>query len=121
MGNARASVPFLDGRRSGQNTPSLPAQRPAPAAALSGCCKTRPHGWSSIPAPPTKAMAEAAGPAVRELTPGQQAFVTFPNNVAVEIQEDTAISGESEFSHFHLSVPDPNGTYIELTKGLNAE
>jgi catechol 2,3-dioxygenase-like lactoylglutathione lyase family enzyme len=56
----------------------------------------------------TKAKAEAAGLAVRELTPGQQAFVTFPNNVTVEIQEDTAISGEAEFSHFHLSVPDPN-------------
>jgi catechol 2,3-dioxygenase-like lactoylglutathione lyase family enzyme len=26
----------------------------------------------------------------------------------VEIQEDTAINGEAEFSHFHLSVPDPN-------------
>jgi catechol 2,3-dioxygenase-like lactoylglutathione lyase family enzyme len=56
----------------------------------------------------TKAKAEAAGLAVRELTPGQQAFVTFPNNVTVEIQEDTAINGEAEFSHFHLSVPDPN-------------
>ena len=67
--------------------------------------------------PPPKAKAEAAGLAVRELTPGQQAFVTFPNNVTVEIQEDMAIGGESEFSHFHLSVPDPNGTYIELTKG----
>ena len=56
----------------------------------------------------TKAKAEAAGLAVRELTPGQQAFVTFPNNVTVEIQEDTAINSEAEFSHFHLSVPDPN-------------
>jgi catechol 2,3-dioxygenase-like lactoylglutathione lyase family enzyme len=56
----------------------------------------------------TKAKAEAAGLAVRELTPGQQAFVTFPNNVTVEIQEDTTIGGESEFSHFHLSVPDQN-------------
>src|SRR5262249_37070942 len=56
----------------------------------------------------TKAKAEAAGLAVRELTPNQQAFVTFPNNVTVEIQEDTSISGESEFSHFHLSVPDQN-------------
>jgi catechol 2,3-dioxygenase-like lactoylglutathione lyase family enzyme len=45
---------------------------------------------------------------VRELTPGQQAFVTFPNNVTVEIQEDTAINGEAEFSHLHVSVPDPN-------------
>jgi catechol 2,3-dioxygenase-like lactoylglutathione lyase family enzyme len=68
----------------------------------------------------TKAKAEAAGLAVRELTPGQQAFVTFPNNVTVEIQEDTAINGESEFSHFHLSVPDPNAArewYIKTFGG----
>lgn len=56
----------------------------------------------------TKAKAEAAGLAVRELTPGQQAFVTFPNNVTVEIQEDAALGSESEFSHFHLSVTDQN-------------
>jgi catechol 2,3-dioxygenase-like lactoylglutathione lyase family enzyme len=68
----------------------------------------------------TRAKAEAAGLAVRELTPGQQAFVTFPNNVTVEIQEDTAISGESEFSHFHLSVPDQNAArdwYIKTFGG----
>jgi len=68
----------------------------------------------------TKAKAEAAGLAVRELTPGQQAFVTFPNNVTVEIQEDTSIAAESEFSHFHLSVPDQNAArewYIKTFGG----
>ena len=68
----------------------------------------------------TKAKAEAAGLAVRELTPGQQAFVTFPSNVTVEIQEDTAIATESEFSHFHLSVPDQNAArewYIKTFGG----
>ena len=68
----------------------------------------------------TKAKAEAAGLAVRELTPGQQAFVTFPNNVTVEIQEDTALAAESEFSHFHLSVADQNATrewYIKTFGG----
>jgi catechol 2,3-dioxygenase-like lactoylglutathione lyase family enzyme len=68
----------------------------------------------------TRAKAEAAGLAVRELTPGQQAFVTFPNNVTVEIQEDTSIAGESEFSHFHLSVPDQNAArewYIKTFGG----
>lgn len=72
----------------------------------------------------TKAKAEAAGLAVRELTPGQQAFVTFPNDVTVEIQEDTAIAGETEFSHFHLSVPDPNaarGWYIKTFGGEEGE
>jgi catechol 2,3-dioxygenase-like lactoylglutathione lyase family enzyme len=68
----------------------------------------------------TKAKAEAAGLAVRELTPGQQAFVTFPGNVTVEIQEDPAIEGESEFSHFHLSALDPNAArewYIKTFGG----
>ena len=68
----------------------------------------------------TKAKAEKAGLAVRELTAGQQAFVTFPGNVTVEIQEDTAIAGESEFSHFHLSVPDQNAArewYIKTFGG----
>ena len=68
----------------------------------------------------TKAKAEAAGLAVRELTAGQQAFVTFPNNVTVEIQEDTSLSAESEFSHFHLSVPDQNAArewYIQTFGG----
>ncbi len=68
----------------------------------------------------TRAKAEAAGLAVRELTPGQQAFVTFPNNVTVEIQEDPAIAGDAEFSHFHLSVPDPNAArewYIKTFGG----
>lgn len=68
----------------------------------------------------TKAKAEAAGLAVRELTPNQQAFVTFPGNVTVEIQEDPSIAGESEFSHFHLSVPDQNAArewYIKTFGG----
>ena len=68
----------------------------------------------------TRAKAEAAGLAVRELTPGQQAFVTFPNNVTVEIQEDASIPTETEFSHFHLSVPDQNAArewYIKTFGG----
>jgi catechol 2,3-dioxygenase-like lactoylglutathione lyase family enzyme len=56
----------------------------------------------------TKAKAEAAGLAIRELTPNVQAFVTFPNNVTVEIQEDTSLTPDSEFTHYHLSVTDPN-------------
>lgn len=72
----------------------------------------------------TRAKAEAAGLAVRELTPGVQAFVTFPNNVTVEIQEDTSIATESEFSHFHLSVPDQNAArewYIKTFGGEEGE
>jgi catechol 2,3-dioxygenase-like lactoylglutathione lyase family enzyme len=68
----------------------------------------------------TKAKAEAAGLAVRELTPNQQAFVTFPGKVTVEIQEDPTIASDTEFSHFHLSVPDPNAArewYIKTFGG----
>ena len=72
----------------------------------------------------TRGKAEKAGLAVRELTKDVQAFVTFPGNVTVEIQEDTAISGESEFSHFHLSVPDANASrewYIKTCGGETGE
>src|SRR5579864_6225938 len=72
----------------------------------------------------TRAKAEAAGLAVRELTPGQQAFVTFPGNVTVEIQEDPAIGTDAEFSHFHLSMPDPNAArawYIKTFGGEEGE
>ena len=72
----------------------------------------------------TKAKAEAARLAVRELTPNIQAFVTFPNNITVEIQEDTTITTESEFGHFHLSVPDQNTArewYIKTFGGEEGE
>jgi len=72
----------------------------------------------------TKAKAEAAGLAVRELTPNIQAFVTFPGKVTVEIQEDTSIASESEFSHFHLSAADTNAArewYIKTFGGEEGE
>jgi catechol 2,3-dioxygenase-like lactoylglutathione lyase family enzyme len=53
-----------------------------------------------------KAKAAAAGLPVRELTPNQQAFVTFPDAVTVEIQEDKSISAPAAFHHIHMSVPD---------------
>lgn len=55
-----------------------------------------------------KAKAEAAGLHVQELTPNVQAFVTLPNDVIIEVQEDTSLPTDTAFSHFHLSVPDPN-------------
>jgi catechol 2,3-dioxygenase-like lactoylglutathione lyase family enzyme len=69
----------------------------------------------------TKAKAEAAGLAIRELTPNVQAFVTFPNNVTVEIQEDTALTTDSEFSHYHLSVPDQNASREWYLKEFGGE
>ena len=71
----------------------------------------------------TKAKAEAAGLAVRELTPNQQAFLTFPGNVTVEIQEDPSVEA-TEFSHFHLQVPDPNASrewYLKTFGGEEGE
>ncbi len=72
----------------------------------------------------TKAKAQAAGLAVRDLTPNVQAFVTFPGNVTVEIQEDTSIASDTEFSHFHLSASDPNASrawYIATFGGEEGE
>jgi catechol 2,3-dioxygenase-like lactoylglutathione lyase family enzyme len=53
----------------------------------------------------TKAKAEAAGLAIRELTPNVQAFITFPGGVLIEVQEfpNTTVP---TFSHYHLSAPD---------------
>ena len=53
-----------------------------------------------------KAKAEAAGLPIRELTPNVQAFITFPGDVLIEVQEfpDTQVT---TFSHYHLSAPDP--------------
>ena len=49
-----------------------------------------------------KAKAVAAGLNVQEVTPNVQAFVTLPNDVIIEVQEDTALPTETAFSHFHL-------------------
>jgi catechol 2,3-dioxygenase-like lactoylglutathione lyase family enzyme len=54
-----------------------------------------------------KAKAEAAGLAIRELTPNVQAFITFPGGVLVEVQEDANTQVTAAFSHYHLSAPDP--------------
>jgi catechol 2,3-dioxygenase-like lactoylglutathione lyase family enzyme len=54
-----------------------------------------------------KAKATAAGLAIRELTPNVQAFITFPGNVLIEVQEDPNTTVTAAFSHYHLSAPDP--------------
>ncbi len=53
----------------------------------------------------TKAKAEAAGFAIRELTPNVQAFITFPGGVLVEVQEFPNTNVPT-FSHYHMSAPD---------------
>jgi|HubBroStandDraft_6_1064221.scaffolds.fasta_scaffold499920_1 catechol 2,3-dioxygenase-like lactoylglutathione lyase family enzyme len=71
-----------------------------------------------------KAKAVAAGLNVQEVTPNVQAFVTFPNDVIVEVQEDTSLPTETAFSHFHLSVPDQNAArewYMKTFGGVEAQ
>ena len=69
----------------------------------------------------TKAKAIAAGLPVQEVTPNIQAFVTFPGDVIIEIQEDTSLTTPSTFSHFHLSVPDTNAAREWYIKTFGAE
>ncbi|MEP6962367.1 MAG: hypothetical protein ABI995_09815, partial [Acidobacteriota bacterium] len=77
----------------------------------------------------TAAKAKAANLPVQELTPNVQGFITFPGDIIVEIQEDTALTTASAFSHYHLTAPDQNvarewyiktfgGTESERRKGL---
>lgn len=54
----------------------------------------------------TRAKAEAAGVGIQELTPGRQAFLTFPDNVTVEIEENPDLATESAFHHFHMQAAD---------------
>jgi len=71
-----------------------------------------------------KAKAEAAGLHVQELTPNVQAFVTFPNDVIIEVQEDTSLPTDTAFSHFHLMVPDQNAArewYMKTFGGVEAQ
>jgi lactoylglutathione lyase len=71
-----------------------------------------------------KAKAEAAGLKVQELTPNVQAFVTFPNDVIIEVQEDTALPTDVAFSHFHLMATDQNATrewYMKTFGGVEAQ
>ncbi|MCU1337375.1 MAG: Glyoxalase/bleomycin resistance protein/dioxygenase [Bryobacterales bacterium] len=71
-----------------------------------------------------KAKAVAAGLNVQEVTPNVQAFVTFPNDVIVEVQEDTSLTTDSAFSHYHLAVPDQNAArewYMKTFGGVEAQ
>ena len=71
-----------------------------------------------------KAKAMAAGMNVQEVTPNVQAFVTFPNDVIIEVQEDTSLTTDTAFSHYHLSVPDQNAArewYMKTFGGMEAQ
>jgi len=71
-----------------------------------------------------KAKAEAAGLKVQEVTPNVQAFVTLPNDVILEVQEDTSLTTDTAFSHYHLMVPDQNAArewYMKTFGGVEAQ
>src|SRR5580765_1990234 len=71
-----------------------------------------------------KAKAVAAGLNVQEVTPNVQAFVTLPNDVIIEVQEDTALPTEVAFSHYHLMAPDQDAArawYMKTFGGVEAQ
>ena len=74
----------------------------------------------------TKAKATAAGLAIRELVPNVQAFITFPGDVLVEVQEKDTVKSATvaEFSHYHLSAPDTEAArqwYLKTFGAAEAE
>jgi catechol 2,3-dioxygenase-like lactoylglutathione lyase family enzyme len=67
------------------------------------------------------AKARQANLPVRELTPNQQAFITFPDDVTVEIAQDETLSTPVAFHHVHMSVTDPEAARAWYAKELGAE
>jgi catechol 2,3-dioxygenase-like lactoylglutathione lyase family enzyme len=72
-----------------------------------------------------KAKAAAAGLGFRELTPNIQAFVTFPGDIVVEVQEDASVGNNPVvFNHFHLNAGDNEATrqwYLKEFGGVDTE
>ena len=57
-----------------------------------------------------KARLEAAGIKMQELTPNQQMFATFPEDIRVEVMEVKDQAMPVAFHHIHTSVTDPEAT-----------
>jgi catechol 2,3-dioxygenase-like lactoylglutathione lyase family enzyme len=70
--------------------------------------------------PGVKAKAAAASLMWRELTPNVQAFVTFPDEVTVEVMEDKTLTTPVAFHHVHESVPDQEAARAWYMKELGA-
>lgn len=68
-----------------------------------------------------KAKAMAEGLKWQELTPNQQAFVTFPDDIRVEIMEDKTLSVPVAFHHIHESVVDQAAARAWYMKEFGAE
>jgi catechol 2,3-dioxygenase-like lactoylglutathione lyase family enzyme len=72
-----------------------------------------------------KAKATAAGLGFRELTPNIQAFVTFPGDIVVEVQEDASVGNSPVvFNHFHMNAVNTEETrqwYLKEFGGVDTE
>jgi catechol 2,3-dioxygenase-like lactoylglutathione lyase family enzyme len=68
----------------------------------------------------TKAKADAAGIAWRELTKDVQAFATFPEGVTVEVMEVKDQATPVALHHVHESVPDPAAARAWYVKEFGA-
>ena len=67
-----------------------------------------------------KAKAAADNLMWRELTPNVQAFITFPEDVTVEVMEDKNLATPVAFHHIHESVPDGDATQAWYMKEFGA-
>lgn len=70
--------------------------------------------------PAIKAKVAAANLPIQELTPNQQAFVTFPEDVRVELMEVKDQAAPVMFHHIHMSVLDPEETRSWYVKTFGA-
>ena len=68
----------------------------------------------------TKAKLETAGVKMQELTPNQQMFATFPEDVRVEIMEVKDQAAPVAFHHIHMSVVDGEATRAWYVKTFGA-
>jgi catechol 2,3-dioxygenase-like lactoylglutathione lyase family enzyme len=70
--------------------------------------------------PSIKAKVAAAGIGMQELTPNQQMFASFPEDIRVEIMELKDQAAPVAFHHFHLSVVDGEATRAWYVKEFGA-
>ena len=70
--------------------------------------------------PAIKAKLAAASVQMQELTPNQQMFAMFPEDIRIEIMEVKDQAQPVMFHHMHLSVPDPETTREWYVKTFGA-
>jgi catechol 2,3-dioxygenase-like lactoylglutathione lyase family enzyme len=70
--------------------------------------------------PDTVAKMKAAGYKVEQTNNPQQAFVTAPEDIRVELYEDASMAGPVRMHHVHLFVPDPKEAQAWYDKNFGA-